>query len=175
MAKQLEFVAGTGIIQTAETVTGGGKLTTSFDPSVLTEATTSAAGLMSAADKTKLNGVAASANNYTHPTATAFTSGLYKVTVNNLGHVTTATAVAKADITALGVPAQDTTYAAATTSAAGLMAAADKTKLNGIATGAEVNVQSDWNQATTTADDFIKNKPDLTAYSVTFKCGTVTV
>lgn len=31
-------------------------------------ATTSAAGLMSASDKTKLNGIATSANNYTHPT-----------------------------------------------------------------------------------------------------------
>ena len=34
---------------------------------------------------------------------------------------------------------QDTTYSAATTSADGLMSSADKTKLNGIATGAEVN------------------------------------
>ena len=37
--------------------------------------------------------------------------------------------------------------------------AAYKTKLDGIATGAEVNVQSDWNQTNTSADDFIKNKP----------------
>ena len=36
---------------------------------------------------------------------------------------------------------------------------ADRTKLDGIAAGAEVNVQSDWNQTTTTADDYIKNKP----------------
>ena len=28
-----------------------------------------------------------------------------------------------------------------------------------VADGAEVNVQSDWNQTTNTADDFIKNKP----------------
>ncbi len=55
----------------------------------------------------------------------------------------------------------DTTYSDATTSASGLMSASDKTKLNGIATGAEVNVQSDWNQTTTTADDYIKNKPTL--------------
>lgn len=34
-----------------------------------------------------------------------------------------------------------------------------KNKLNGIAAGAEVNVQSDWAQTTTTADDYIKNKP----------------
>lgn len=39
----------------------------------------------------------------------------------------------------------------------------DKNKLDGIAAGAEVNVQSDWNQTTTTADDFIKNKPTLGA------------
>lgn len=37
----------------------------------------------------------------------------------------------------------------------------DRTKLDGIAAGAEVNVQSDWNQSTTTADDYIKNKPTL--------------
>lgn len=47
---------------------------------------------------------------YTHPTHTAYSSGLYKVTVNNLGHVTAATAVAKGDITALGIPGSDTTY-----------------------------------------------------------------
>lgn len=47
---------------------------------------------------------------YTHPTHTSYTSGLYKVTVNTLGHVTGATAVVKADITDLGIPAQDTVY-----------------------------------------------------------------
>lgn len=41
------------------------------------------------------------------------------------------------------------------------MTSAEKTKLSGIAAGAEVNVQSDWNQTTTTADDYIKNKPNL--------------
>ena len=30
-----------------------------------------------------------------------------------------------------------------------------------VADGAEVNVQSDWNQTTTTADDYIKNKPSI--------------
>ena len=34
-----------------------------------------------------------------------------------------------------------------------------KDKLNGIATGAEANVQSDWGVADTTSDAFIKNKP----------------
>ena len=49
----------------------------------------------------------------------------------------------------------------ATTSLPGAMSASDKTKLDSIATGAEVNVQSNWNQTTTTADDYIKNKPSL--------------
>ena len=49
----------------------------------------------------------------------------------------------------------------ATTSSNGLMSSSDKSKLNGIASGAEVNVQSDWNQSTSTADDYIKNKPTI--------------
>lgn len=40
---------------------------------------------------------------------------------------------------------------------------AEKTKLTGIAAGAEVNVQSDWDQANTGADDYIKNKPAIGA------------
>ena len=66
----------------------------------------------------------------------AKSSGLYKVAFDAAGHITGATTVAKTDITALGIPGSDTTYSAATTGAAGLMSAADKTKLDGIATGA---------------------------------------
>ena len=99
-------------------------------------ATQSTNGLMSAADKTKLDGIAENANNYTHPSYTARASGLYKVTVDGTGHVSAATAVAKSDITALGIPESDTTYSAATTSAEGLMSAADKTKLDGVTAGA---------------------------------------
>lgn len=74
------------------------------------------------AEKTKLSGIAEGANKYVHPSYTAQKSGLYKVTVDAAGHVSGATAVAKADITGLGIPAQDTTYsnmAPATASAAG--------------------------------------------------------
>ena len=53
----------------------------------------------------------------------------------------------------------NTTYGVATTSANGLMSSTDKSKLNGIATGAEVNVQSDWNVTDTTQDAYILNKP----------------
>ena len=101
-----------------------------------TIATTSKDGLMSSEDKTKLDGIASGANKYTHPSFTQRAAGLYKITVNNQGHVSAATAVAKSDITALGIPAQDTTYDAATTSEDGLMSSEDKTKLDGIATGA---------------------------------------
>lgn len=47
----------------------------------------------------------------------------------------------------------------ASTSTNGLMLAADKTKLDGIAAGAEVNVQADWNVSDSESDAFIKNKP----------------
>lgn len=95
-------------------------------------ATTSTAGAMSAADKAKLDGIAAGANNYTHPEHTAHESGLYKVTVDAQGHVTDADPVAKEDITGLGIPAQDTTYGEATQETAGLMSAADKKKIDGM-------------------------------------------
>lgn len=38
---------------------------------------------------------------------------------------------------------------------------AEKNKLAGIAAGAEVNVQSDWSQSDSSADDYIKNKPAI--------------
>ena len=41
----------------------------------------------------------------------------------------------------------------------------EKTKLTGIEDGAEANVQADWEQADNTADDYIKNKPDLDEYA----------
>lgn len=95
-------------------------------------ATQTSAGLMSAADKKKLDGIQAGAGSYTHPTHTAHASGLYKVAVDSLGHVSSATKVTKSDITALGIPAQDTntTYGEATANAAGLMSAADKKALD---------------------------------------------
>lgn len=77
---------------------------------------------------------------YTHPSYTAQTSGFYKVTVDATGHVSAVTAVTKDDITGLGIPGQDTTYSEASQSAAGLMSADDKKKLDGFteATDAEV-------------------------------------
>ena len=171
---------GTGATTAADARTNLGAAASNHTHNV---ATTSANGLMSASDKTKLDGIASGANKYVHPAYTAKSSGLYKITVDSLGHISAATAVTKSDITALGIPGQDTnttysafkgatssavggaglvpapaagasnrylrsdgtwqvppdtntTYGVATTSANGLMSASDKTKLNGIATGA---------------------------------------
>ena len=122
------------------------------------EATETESGLMSATDKVKLNGIEENANNYTHPSYTARNEGLYKVTVDTTGHVSDAVEVTKDDITALGIPAQDTTYSEATTTSAGLMSATDKSRLDGlVATGGEANQNAFSNVAvgsvTVTADN----------------------
>lgn len=80
---------------------------------------------------------------YTHPSYTSQTSGLYKITVDSSGHVSGVSAVTKNDITALGIPGSNTTYSNATTSAAGLISASDKTKLDGIEAGANKIVVDD--------------------------------
>lgn len=57
----------------------------------------------------------------------------------------------------------------------------EKTKLSGIESGAEVNVQADWNQSDNTKDDYINNKPSIPVisahsdYSTGTKIGSVTV
>lgn len=93
------------------------------------------------AEKTKLAGIATGANKYVHPSHTAATSGLYKITVDALGHVTAVTAVTKNDITALGIPGTNTTYGLASTTANGLMSKENYAKLNGmvLATDTEVD------------------------------------
>lgn len=122
-------------------------------------ATTEYDGLMSAADKKKLDGISDGANNYVHPAsaAGAKASGLYKVQTDANGHVIGAVNVAKNDITALGIPAQDTTYVDATGSASGLMSAADKTKLDGLDTAlaGKANVDHTHADATTSTSGFM--------------------
>lgn len=79
------------------------------------------------------------------------------------------------DLDTVAIPLADSTN-----SKAGLMSPTEKTKLAGIASGAEVNVQADWNQTTTTADDYIKNKPTIPTVpanivnTITTKSGTHT-
>ena len=74
------------------------------------------------AEKTKLAGIEAGANNYTLPTATSNALGGIKVGANLA--IDSSTGVLSGD------------YSAATTSAAGLMSATDKSKLDGIEAGA---------------------------------------
>lgn len=85
----------------------------------LPAATTSAAGVMIATDKAKLNGIEA---------------GAQANVATNLGSSRTATTVTVTSSTGNNV-----SLAGASTSAAGVMVAADKTKLNGIEAGAQVN------------------------------------
>ena len=144
---------------TLKSISGAILGTVEVPDTVYTLATSTKDGLMSSAQFVKLEGIsegatktAASGTNgkltingqdinvYVHPTHTALTSGLYKVTVDGSGHVTAGAKVGKADITALGIPGQDTTYKPATASADGLMTSAQFGKLNGIAAGAQVNV-----------------------------------
>lgn len=67
--------------------------------------------------------------------------------------------------------ATSATIPAATTTDAGVMTADDKTKLTGIESGAEVNVQADWNESDSTSDAYIQNKPTIP----TVNDGTLTI
>mgnify|MGYP006967680831 CR=1 FL=1 len=100
------------------------------------EATETAAGLMPPSAVTKLKGIAEGANKYIHPAHTARASGLYKITVDSLGHVIAVSAVQKSDITNLGIPSSNTTYGLASASSNGLMSSTQYSKLSGIESGA---------------------------------------
>ena len=110
-------------------------------------ATAMADGFMSSADKIKLDGIAAGANNYTHPVS-AVTAGTYKsVSVDVNGHITAGTnptTLAGYGITdaaaSTHVGATGDAHGVVSTSAAGFMSAEDKSKLDGITAGANAYV-----------------------------------
>ena len=106
------------------------------EQTTIAEATETTAGLMPPASMKKLNGIDEGANKYTHPTHTARASGLYKITVDSLGHVIAVSAVQKSDITGLGIPGSDTTYSLASAYNNGLMSSDQYSKLSGIESGA---------------------------------------
>lgn len=58
------------------------------------------------AERDKLAGL----ENYVHPSHTAHSKDMYKIAVDDEGHVTEAETMAKSDITALGIPGENTTY-----------------------------------------------------------------
>lgn len=86
---------------------------------------------------------------------------------NNEGTVTESTGVNTADLQTALATKQDVIDSnhklsadlIAETNDKKVMTASERTKLSGIATGAEVNVQSDWNITDSSSDAFIKNKP----------------
>ena len=96
-----------------------------------------ASGLLTANDKTKLDGIEAGAEENVQSDWNATTG----------------------DALILNKPTIPTIPGDATTSASGLMSSTDKNKLDGIAANAEENVQSDWNA--TTGDALILNKPTI--------------
>lgn len=116
--------------------------TTAASKRSLPNASTSAAGVMSAADKTKLDGIAANANNYSHPTQTAIDvnatddgqSVIDRVVVNTLGHVTSVTTrnLSSATTSASGVVelATSTEAITGTDSTRALTASASLAQLN---------------------------------------------
>ncbi|MDE7309821.1 MAG: phage tail protein [Lachnospiraceae bacterium] len=92
-------------------------------------ATQSTNGLLSAADKKKLDGIAANANNYVHPT----TAGNKHIPAGgSSGQILRWSS----DGTAAWGSDNNTTYSTATQSANGLLSSADKKKLDGISEGA---------------------------------------
>jgi hypothetical protein len=116
-----------------------------FGEAMLPISSPTKAGLMSTTDKTKLNGIETGANKYVLPNASASAIGGVKinttansspvVTIGSQGGGENRTYYVQVSSTANGllvvtVPWENTTYGTATTSTAGLMSAADKTKLN---------------------------------------------
>lgn len=95
------------------------------------------------ADKTKVTNV----NEVIEAAAKSVTATGISITLDKRNLVTNAVENIELDLPA------------STTALAGLMLPSDKTKLNGIAAGAEVNVNADWNA--TEGDALILNKPAL--------------
>ena len=109
---------------------------------------------------------------YTHAVTNkgaAFSSGLYKITTNAEGHVTAATAVTKADITALGIPSESSSYSS-------LSPASGGTDISLVTTGEKYtwNNKSDfsgsYNDLTnkpTKLSDFTNDSGFITSYTET--------
>lgn len=100
------------------------------------------------ADKTKVTNV----NEVIETAARSVTATGISITLDKRNLVTNAVENIELDLPA------------STTALAGLMLPSDKTKLNGIAAGAEVNVNADWNA--TEGDALILNKPTIPTVDV---------
>lgn len=108
--------------------------------------------IMSAAERTKLSGIAENANNYVHPTThpASMITGLSDVAIsgsyddlsdkptsmNPTAHTHTQSEITGLDTALSGKSNTNHSHTVASTSVAGFMSAADKSKLNGIAANA---------------------------------------
>lgn len=122
-------IVGTGATTVTSDANGVITINSTDNNTTYSVATTSVNGLMSSTDKTKLDGIATGANNYTHP---ASSGNKHIPSGGSSGQILRWSA----DGTAAWGADNNTTYSVATTSANGLMSSTDKTKLDGIATGA---------------------------------------
>lgn len=107
LGTKVDKIEGFGLSSNDYTTEEKKKLASLSDPDV---ATTENNGLMSSADKAKLDGIEAGANNYTHPVYEAKQAGLYRISVDNTGHVATADKMTSEELTAEGVSPADHTH-----------------------------------------------------------------
>lgn len=107
LGTKVDKIEGFGLSSNDYTTEEKNKLASLSDPNV---ATTENNGLMSSADKAKLDGIEAGANNYTHPVYEAKQAGLYRISVDNTGHVATADKMTSEELAAEGISPADHTH-----------------------------------------------------------------
>lgn len=107
LGTKVDKIEGFGLSSNDYTTEEKKKLASLSDPDV---ATTENNGLMSSADKAKLDGIEAGANNYTHPEYEAKQAGLYRISVDNIGHVATADKMTSEELAAEGISPADHTH-----------------------------------------------------------------
>lgn len=107
LGTKVDKIEGFGLSSNDYTTEEKKKLASLSDPDV---ATTENNGLMSSADKAKLDGIETGANNYTHPVYESKQAGLYRISVDNTGHVATADKMTSEELTAEGVSPADHTH-----------------------------------------------------------------
>ncbi len=160
----LKLVSGSNVTLTPNQTAGTITISATDTNTTYSAASQSAQGLMSAADKKKLDGIASGANAYSHPTSSGnkhipsggssgqilrwsadgtavwgndnnTTYGVVSTSANGLApKVTDTTKYLRGDGT--WATPTNTTYSNATTGTSGLMSATDKAKLDGIASSA---------------------------------------
>lgn len=107
LGTKVDKIEGFGLSSNDYTTEEKKKLASLSDPK---PATTENNGLMSSADKAKLDGIEAKANNYTHPVYEPKQAGVYRISVDNTGHVATADKMTADELKAEGVSPIDHTH-----------------------------------------------------------------